>query len=171
MCTDVFIRARSGLVFVCDRSALEQVEMNPSRRTDVVNVEITQQGRNAAFIQLSSVSVDRVLSELSLSRALILEIPHILGPVHCRHVFEGDEDEFVFAACAESVEFVLLDQRGTDHRVADRRHLCEMGEEGVCMVIGTVVADFHVEEGLEILEENTACFAEFVDAEHLNHES
>jgi hypothetical protein len=45
-----------------------------------------------------------------------------------------------------------------------------MGEECIGFVLAPIVGDFNVEEGLEILEENTACFAEFVDAKHLDHE-
>ena len=143
------------------------LDLDPARRTDVLDVEVAQQGRDVGFVDSGVVVAVRMQPHF-IPLAII---PQILHLVHDGHVFEFQHQELVVLAAVKPVqrlaakELALVRQNGVLAEFSDR--LFQIGDEVRLGFKAPRLGHLDVKEGLVIADNDGGGFTPLVDPEHL----
>ena len=167
----VFIMGRG--LFLCF-NGLAALYPDPARWTDVLDMEVAQQGRNIGLINVGCLILKHVSAWVQAPFSAFALIPQILHFVHGGHVFEFQHEELVVFAAVKTgellaaKEFTLIYQNGILAEFSDC--LFQFRDKARLGIKPPRLWNFDIKEGFIIVNNDAAGLAPLIDAEHLNYE-
>ena len=165
--TDAKFIVTRGLLVRVNRFALH---LNPARRTDVLDVEVAQEGRDVGLVYAGVIVSMRIQTQI----LALANIPQVLRAVHGGRVFEFQHEELVVLAAVKPVErfaaneLALIRNDGIFVEFSDR--LFQFGDEARLGFKTPLFGNLRIKEGLVIANSDATSVALFIDAKHLNRE-